>query len=1061
MFLNRILAIALVVPVIGNVVANGDHKTVGSVISNDTRQYITDKPVRFTENKGQLTDMEGKTVPFVLFKVDAPSLEIYITEKGITYMFLKMEEGEDEADEENRKMKWDRIDMTLNGASIKRENIIKEGRSTDFVQYFSGHCPDGITDIHSFEKIIIKEIYPDIDWVLYNSDPKGLKYDFIVHPGADIKKIELIYSSPEPLRLNRNGEVEIKTNTGTLTERSPVSYQQDKEIATHFVKSPDRRNNLDGYETRIHFAIDNYNIGESLIIDPQLVWGTYYGGNSYDGFLSVKTDNAGNVFACGYSKSTNFPVYNPSTGNYYSGANNGDHDIQIVKFDNNGVRLWATYYGGSSYEEANSIAVDVTGNIFVTGYSQSTNFPVLNKAGAYNQAATGGAADAYILKFSNGGTRLWATYYGGSALDDGTGIVFDTAGNLFIAGRTYSANFPTLNFAGAYNQSALNGTIDAFILKFDINGARVWATYYGGSGFDQAHSIACDAFGNVFVGGSGGNPTFPTLNPGGGAYFQTISNSFILKFNSTTCASTWATNFGGPGFSVLHHLAVDAGGNIFVTGKTTDTSFPTLDPGGGAYYDNTYNGGTGFIGDAYIAKFSGTNNALLWSSYYGGSSDDQPFATYNGPAICVDNCGNVYVTGRTKSTDFPTLNPGCGGYLAGYGGGGQDDVFILKFNNNGVRLWATYNGTSGTFGIDFGSSVTTDANNNLFAVGEWQTMTSNGLLNSAGAYYQSGFAGIHDAFIMKFIPITPAYTQSQVNATSCSPCNGTATISLTCGEPDYSYAWSNGSSTLSTIASNTITGLCPGTYTVTTTSNCNQVRTATFVITGTPCGGITVTATGADICPNTCATITAAASNGTGPYTYTWSNNETTQTISPCPVSSTTYTVTITDNTGATASSTTAITINPAVTVTISATNLSCNGSNDGTATAIAGGGSPAFMYNWSGVIQGSGFQVSGLSAGTYTVTVTDNKGCTATSTATFTSPPPLSGQFAKGTANCVACGCKEWLMVTASGGTSPYSYSWPDGYVTRYKNQLCPGNYIVKVTDKNGCSMNINLTAP
>ncbi|MBI2272095.1 MAG: hypothetical protein HYU69_17280, partial [Bacteroidetes bacterium] len=193
--------------------------------------------------------------------------------------------------------------------------------------------------------------------------------------------------------------------------------------------------------------------------------------------------------------------------------------------------------------------------------------------------------------------------------------------------------------------------------------------------------------------------------------------------------------------------------------------------------------------------------------------------------------------------------------------------------------------------------------------------------------------------------------------------------------------------------------------------------------------------------------------------TYSWSNGSTTQNINPCPVSTSTYTVTIRDSGGSTSTSTAVVTVHPAVTVLITPTNINCSGASTGSAAAAGSGGSAPYTYNWSNGVSGSA--ASGLTAGTYTVTVTDNKGCTVNSTATITSPPPLAGQFTKGTANCTGCGCKEWLMVNATGGTSPYSYSWPDGYVNRYKSQLCPGAYNINITDKNGCSVKINLTAP
>ncbi|MBI2269050.1 MAG: SprB repeat-containing protein [Bacteroidetes bacterium] len=256
------------------------------------------------------------------------------------------------------------------------------------------------------------------------------------------------------------------------------------------------------------------------------------------------------------------------------------------------------------------------------------------------------------------------------------------------------------------------------------------------------------------------------------------------------------------------------------------------------------------------------------------------------------------------------------------------------------------------------------------------------------------------------------------------------------------------------------TFLTAGTYTITqrnTDGTCWAVVTSTVTVVN--CSGTIVTATGSSVCSGSCASVTSSASNGTGPYTYLWNTGATTQNINPCPASTTTYTVTISDNTGATATSTAIATINPTVTATTTPTNITCDGGTNGSVLATGSNGTLPYTYSWSNGFSGS--SVSGLSSGIYSVSITDSKGCTATSVATILSPPALLGQFSKGTANCTACGCKQWLLVSATGGTSPYSYTWPDGYVKRYKNQLCPGAYNIQITDKNGCNIYVLVNAP
>ena len=192
-----------------------------------------------------------------------------------------------------------------------------------------------------------------------------------------------------------------------------------------------------------NFEIKNYEGREKLLIDPHaLVWGTYYGGSSWDFANSISTDANGNVFVVGETYSTDFPTYNPGGVVYYQSNNAGYYDAFILKFNNNGIRLWATYYGGSSSDYAFSISADASGNVFVVGWTESTNFPTYNPGGgAYYQPNNAGWYDAFILKFTNSGVRLWATYYGGSDGDYAYSISTDANGNVFVLDGRFQLTF--------------------------------------------------------------------------------------------------------------------------------------------------------------------------------------------------------------------------------------------------------------------------------------------------------------------------------------------------------------------------------------------------------------------------------------------------------------------------------------------------------------------------------------------------------------------------------------------------------------------------------------------
>ncbi|MBI2269361.1 MAG: SBBP repeat-containing protein [Bacteroidetes bacterium] len=1364
------------------------NKPIDPDLKNRATDFIKNKPVKFVENKGHMTDMNGSPVPFVLFKAEAPGMNFYITEKGLTYCFFEADEDREMEvvepsktyDRERREVKWTRIDMELKGASIKREKVVSEGRSEYFNQYFLGNCPNGISDVHSYNKLTIQDVYQGIDWVFYNSDAKGFKYDFVVHPGADPDQIKLLYRSKKILDINEQGNIKINTSYGSLTEQAPVSYiaENKENIPTIFaiknVNRCTRGKTDDGYE-----ALVKFNLGveaeklksQTIIIDPQLVWCTIFGGNDVDGFTAFDCDASGNLFVTGYTNTNpGFPVLN--AGSYFQGPAGGGGDAFILKFSATGTLIWRTYYGGNGIDHPLMVNVDIFGNVFVVGQTTSTNFPVQN-AGTYFQGTLSfqgpSGSDAFILKFNNAGVRFWATYFGGLSSEVAYGLATDASGNIFVSGWTASANFPTKN-AGTYYQSGLTG-LNLFILKFDNTGNHIWGTQYPGAQADGS-AIAIDNSGNVFIAGVGtiGLDTFNSgtfflgAPPGGGR------DLFFLKFDNLG-NRLWATYYGGSGTEDISGIVCD-GSNIFINGITTSADFP-LQNSAGSYYDGLLNGWS----DGFILKFDNLGNRI-WGTYFGGNNDETSvfFGGSNHSVLStnsgdydraeVDDCGNVYAVFETDSPDISTINPGCSTYFKGTMS--RSDIVIARFSNAGVLTWSSYIGDGNFRGP---IAISPIDGQTLFVGGE--TYGALPFVNpGSGAYFDNSPNGNDDSFIARFNPTIPTYTKSKIDPTGCSVCNGSATVNVSnvCAGSVLNYVWSNGTQTLlTTSTSNTVTGLCPGNYSVTITetgcnatkgiqsftlgggagnltlnntitntsckglcngsiainptggvmpytyvwnnsqtinaatglctgsysvtvtdvNNCKSVQdfnvtepseinvgviaqwvcpanlgsatalvsggspgynylwsnlqtgsiasglvtgtytvtitdsksciktssasvsvipmvittssgnitctqagrasvtvtnglapfiytwsnggvtsainglaaggytvtitdgngcteTRSFTITGSSsasatftqspggticmgttvnftntgstgagspyswlintiptttsvtgttanfsytflsvgtyeirhittnsgctaseyryltvvnCSSPTVTATGSSVCPGLCGTISSTGSGGIAPYTYSWSNGATTQNISPCPVSNTTYTVTIRDSGGNTSSSTAVVTVNPAISVTTTPTNITCNGGANGTALANPGSGTPSYTYSWS---NGQTVQaITGLSAGNYTVTVTDNKGCIKTATATIVTPAPLGGQFAKGAANCTGCGCKEWLVVNATGGTSPYTYLWPDGYANRYKNQLCPGNYNVNIKDKNGCSVNINLSAP
>jgi predicted SpoU family rRNA methylase len=684
----------------------------------------------FSSNRGQINKE-------ALIYSKGPGFNIYLTEKGLSFLMFSFEKENSEISKKDNKpikenIKVWRIDYDLIGGNIKKENISFENEISNYYEnFYNENAPDGILFIKLYRKVIIKDVYPGIDWILRYDENGNFHHEFEANPNSNIAQIKIKVKSAEMELTDEGRSVLLKTPIGIIKDGNLIAYEGKKEISAKYTI----KDNL------LSFEIKNYEGKEKLLIDPHaLVWGTYYGGSYDDYARSISTDVNGNVFVVGGTYSNDFPTYEPGGGAYYQPNSADSSDAFILKFNNNGIRLWATYYGGNSWDAAFSISTDANGNVFVVGGTESTDFPTYEPGGgAYYQPNNADSSDAFILKFTNSGVRLWATYYGGSYSDWANSISTDANGNVFVVGSTKSTDFPTLNpGGGAYYQPNNAGFSDAFILKFNNSGVRLWATYYGGSHYDEASSISTDANGNVFVVGWTQSTDFPTYDPRGGAYYQPnnagFSDAFILKFNNSG-VRLWATYYGGSHYDEASSISTDANGNVFVVGWTQSTDFPTYDPRGGAYYQSNNAG----FSDAFILKFN-NSGVRLWATYYGGSHYDEA------SSISTDANGNVFVVGWTQSTDFPTYDPRGGAYYQS-NNAGFSDAFILKFNNSGVRLWATYYGGSYD---DAAFSISTDANGNVFVVGGTGSADFPTYNPGGGAYYQSNNAGPWDAFILKF-----------------------------------------------------------------------------------------------------------------------------------------------------------------------------------------------------------------------------------------------------------------------------------------------------------------------
>ena len=353
--------------------------------------------------------------------------------------------------------------------------------------------------------------------------------------------------------------------------------------------------------------------------------------------------------------------------------------IFISKFDPTGKTLiYSTYLGSWGDDQAKAIAVDVDGNAYVTGFTSSYDFPVLNAVQpnfAGGSVVNGG--DAFVVKLSPAGELLFSTFLGGTLDDFGRAIAIDPEGNIRVVGTTASLDFPTVK---PY-QAKLNGSArDAFMTMLSGDGSAIlYSSYFGGTAAEEGNALAVDAVGNWYVAGATSSTNMPVKNPAQTRY-GTNRDAFVAKFSPDGKALLFSTFLGGTGDDWARGIALDSTGNAYVTGYTANSTFPVKNP------FRTFAGGTR---DAFVVKYA-SDGTVVYSSLLGGSSTDE------GYAVAVDANDALYITGFTQSLDFPLLDavqtaiPTCNTAPC------TADLFVAKVNAAGTALmFSTYYGGTG------------------------------------------------------------------------------------------------------------------------------------------------------------------------------------------------------------------------------------------------------------------------------------------------------------------------------------------------------------------------------
>jgi uncharacterized protein (TIGR03437 family) len=589
------------------------------------------------------------------------------------------------------------------------------------VNYLRGHDRTRWqTNLPTYARVEYRDVYPGVNAVYYWKQQE-LEYDFVVAPGADVRRIKLAFTGARKLFIDARGDLVVRMAGGELRHHKPFAYQmvqgERREVPARFVQHSARE---------IGFAVADYDPRAELVIDPTLAYSGYLGGDDRDAAVGIAVDAAGNIYVAGTVNSLNFPV---TPGAYQTTLK--DIDAFVTKLNPAGTTvLYSTFLGGGQAEDATGLTVDAAGNVFVTGFTGSADFPTT--PGAYQTTVS--RSDAFVTKLNASGSGLiFSTLLGGSGNEFSYGIAADAANNVYVTGSTTSTNFPTTT--GVFQGSPRGGGLDAFVTKLNASGTQlVYSSYLGGDGIDEGYGLAVDTAGNAYVTGSTTSTNF-TTTPGvfQATYNGTTSQSdaFVTKVNAAGTALTYSTYLGGRSNDVASGIAIDAAGNAYVTGATTSSNQSNDFPTTAGALQTTFRGSsmTGSISDAFVSKLNATGTALAYSTYLGGNGADRAFG------IAVNAQGTAFVTGSTSSSNFPVASDSFKLHAGG------TDAFVTQLDAAGAALaYGTYLGGGRN---DTGIGLALDAAGNVYAVGN----TSSANFPVTRGAYQTTWGNGQDVFI--------------------------------------------------------------------------------------------------------------------------------------------------------------------------------------------------------------------------------------------------------------------------------------------------------------------------
>jgi len=1012
--------------------------------------------LNFEENKNQWPAQ-------VLFSSDLTNGKVFFEKNTFTYVFHEsLEHHYDAGLAGSELVKHHAFKVNF----LNANNQVQVSGLNAFPQYrnyYRGNDPSKWAEgVRVFGEVSYQSIYPQIDLKVYSKEDGNMKYDFILQPGANHNWIKLKYEGANHLKIN-NGNLEVQTAVGDIIEQKPYAYQiingAEVQVSCAYILDD---NNVLGFQ-----IFSDYDRDQPLIIDPTLIVSTFTGSTANNFGFTATYDAAGNIYTGGIAYGAGYPT----TVGAYNLTFNGVVDISLTKFNATGTALvYSTYYGGSNSEQPHSIIVNNSNELFVTGRTNSTDFPVL---GAY-QSSSGGGYDIILGKFNAAGGLSASTYVGGAGddgvnystglmgntkfnyADDGRGeIMLDNAGNVLVSMCTQSANFPTVS---AYD-ATLGGAQDACIFKMNnALSTMSWSTYLGGALYDAGFGIKVDASNNVYVTGGTTSADFPTSAGVLNTTFQGgPADGFVTIFNSAGVFQR-STYIGTADYDQSFFIELDASNNVYVMGQTMG-AYPVT---AGKYFNAN--------GRQFIHKMNNALNTTIFSTVFGTGGANPDISP---TAFLVDSCQNLYVSGWGRCAGFGMSFTGTTIGLPITANAYQSttdgcDFYFLVLTADAKKIWyGTFFGRNGGTGdhVDGGTSRF-DRRGVIYQSVCAGCSFSSAFPTTAGAYSTVNGNSCNNAVVKMDVSIKPLAIANLVPpGIGCAP----FTIPFnTTGSTASHYLWNFGDgSPTDTVRNISHTYTTAGTFTVTlyamdSLGICVIIDSSKLVVTvGLP-PNLVMTKTDVTCFGGTNGSATVTATAGLSPYTYAWTPTPQT-TLSATGLSAGTYSVVVRDNIGCSNTGSITITQPPLLTAGFNSGNV-CLGN---ATTFVNQSSAGAVSWNWNFGNGNTSTQqnptITYTAANTYTVNlvVTSASTCTASITNTVVVNPQPVASFS---ATTVCLGNPTSFSNLSTGGGTNWSWNFGDGNSSTQQNPsntyTAAGTYtatLISTANPGGCNSSIS----